>query len=377
MLLDMASIGLFPTIVLLILYVDNRKSDTASTNDRLLNAILLTLAYLTFMSFASWVPDGRMFPGSRLLLWLLNLLYFAPLCLLPGLWLLYLYSRLGVAPRYFLNPRRVLAILSPLLVMLLVTLSTPWTKLIFDIDSQNRYQRGTLFYLPYVVYIGYILYAMLYALRHARGSSSRSEKADAYRLACFTPFSVLGLAVQAMFYGVWIGWPLCSLSAVILVVGLKNRSITTDALTRLNNRRELERHLGARLKQSEAKPWCLMYVDVDQFKRINDRFGHLVGDEALKLTANVLRFAFGEGGAFLSRCGGDEFAVVTECADTDAANQLVARLRDAAKRADDGTAYSFSLSAGYVLEQKGMSASELMEFADQRMYEDKRRNQNQ
>lgn len=100
-----------------------------------------------------------------------------------------------------------------------------------------------------------------------------------------------------------------------------------DPLTNLINRRGLEQRL-ARLAQTHHRTIGVLVVDVDHFKSVNDRFGHLVGDQvlqkiALRLVATV------RPGDFVCRFGGEEFVIVVPCREIDDAHAAAKRLRRA------------------------------------------------
>nr|WP_283811730.1 EAL domain-containing protein [Bradyrhizobium hipponense] len=83
-----------------------------------------------------------------------------------------------------------------------------------------------------------------------------------------------------------------------------------DALTDLPNRVLMRGHLERRIAElSEGKPFAILYIDVDEFKGVNDSLGHEVGDELLRQVANRLR-ACVSGNDLVARLGGDEFAIV-------------------------------------------------------------------
>jgi diguanylate cyclase (GGDEF)-like protein/PAS domain S-box-containing protein len=150
----------------------------------------------------------------------------------------------------------------------------------------------------------------------------------------------------------------------------------TDELTGLYNRRGLFA-LGEhtlRIARRRARGLGVIYVDVDGLKAINDRFGHAQGDEALRTVADVLR-ASSRDSDVAGRVGGDEFVILVEDEPAVTAD-LVTRLRRRAARADAkaGRPYELSLSIGAVDWEPGDNATlqELIERADQRMYDDKR-----
>ena len=94
-----------------------------------------------------------------------------------------------------------------------------------------------------------------------------------------------------------------------------------DALTGLPNRRYLDQYLE---RQNSGSRHVLLHVDLDDFKGINDRFGHSAGDEVLRVSAARLLSVLEEG-EFAARIGGDEFVVVAPSEDSDARGRLLAR----------------------------------------------------
>ncbi|MCC8179257.1 MAG: GGDEF domain-containing protein [Cloacibacillus sp.] len=78
----------------------------------------------------------------------------------------------------------------------------------------------------------------------------------------------------------------------------------TDFLTGLYNRRYFYEYVN---KNRGRRPICFIYIDLDNFKKVNDTHGHQAGDEALVATADILRSCFPD--AFIARLGGDEFII--------------------------------------------------------------------
>nr|WP_175581320.1 GGDEF domain-containing protein [Thalassospira sp. HF15] len=87
----------------------------------------------------------------------------------------------------------------------------------------------------------------------------------------------------------------------------------TDGLTRVSNRMYFEEQLNKLVAEHDSakkpEPFCVMIVDLDQFKAINDRFGHRIGDEMLVLIASMLKANI-KGRDIVARYGGDEFAIL-------------------------------------------------------------------
>ena len=87
------------------------------------------------------------------------------------------------------------------------------------------------------------------------------------------------------------------------------QAATVDALTGLLNRGSFDQTLDKIMEQSPREEACLSLLDLDHFKRINDNFGHLIGDEVLKYTASVLK-KLTEKDHFVARYGGEELAII-------------------------------------------------------------------
>jgi diguanylate cyclase (GGDEF)-like protein len=147
-----------------------------------------------------------------------------------------------------------------------------------------------------------------------------------------------------------------------------------DPLTRLGNRRafmarlELETSRALRYGSSFA----LVVCDLDGFKDVNDRFGHLAGDEALEHVADVLRDAVrGSDGAY--RLGGDEFGLVLVEAGSSEVDEVVQRIRSTIVRSDDEHLSELQASFGVaVCPEHGVTPGGLFNAADQAMYASKR-----
>ncbi|RNF85882.1 bifunctional diguanylate cyclase/phosphodiesterase [Montanilutibacter psychrotolerans] len=147
-----------------------------------------------------------------------------------------------------------------------------------------------------------------------------------------------------------------------------------DALTELYNRREFERRAERVLSGLAAggQAGALLYIDLDQFKLINDTSGHIAGDQLLAQLAMVMREQLREGDV-LARLGGDEFGVLVANVHDEAGVRLVAeRVReriDGYVFAWEAQTYTVSASIGAVmLSRPGLGLNELLAHADTACY---------
>ncbi|HST22368.1 MAG TPA: GGDEF domain-containing protein [Blastocatellia bacterium] len=152
-----------------------------------------------------------------------------------------------------------------------------------------------------------------------------------------------------------------------------------DDLTELRNRRgflllaEQELRL-ARSKRIGLDLW-LIFADLDGLKQINDTLGHQAGSQAIIQTAEILKATFRQIDV-IARIGGDEFAILAVTNDADSGNVLVSRIKENLRsfNLQEGLPYRLSLSVGAIRVEpdKSSSITELLEAADQAMYEQKR-----
>src|SRR6266850_7323432 len=168
----------------------------------------------------------------------------------------------------------------------------------------------------------------------------------------------------------------CAAKQYMLQAELGNLALTDD-LTGLYNRRGFmalaERQL--KLGRRSGRGMLLFMMDVDSLKQINDSFGHIEGDRALKRAADVLGETFRDSDV-VARLGGDEFAVLAIEAAGHSETTIKTRLFECLKSISaDESRYEISLSLGFARFDPSSCTSigELMVKADQGMYEQKRR----
>lgn len=147
---------------------------------------------------------------------------------------------------------------------------------------------------------------------------------------------------------------------------------THDAMTGLYNRLFFEAELE-RINRGRNYPVSIIMADLDNLKLVNDTLGHAAGDTLIAAAARALREAF-RAEDVVARIGGDEFAVLLESTDTDAAAEAIGRIREAVVRCNGPAAEAFlSLSLGAATAATASQLYETWKLADQRMYAEKGR----
>jgi diguanylate cyclase (GGDEF)-like protein len=164
------------------------------------------------------------------------------------------------------------------------------------------------------------------------------------------------------------------------------RLVGVDSLTGIANRRHFDRSLEREVRRArrEGRPLSLIFLDLDEFKRFNDTYGHPRGDEVLRHVAQTLNETFRRGGDFVARYGGEEFAVVLPDVDARRAALYAERLRRRIWRlaipyGNSSSADRVTISGGVatIAPRMKVSADQLLRAADKALYRAKCLGRNQ
>jgi len=147
---------------------------------------------------------------------------------------------------------------------------------------------------------------------------------------------------------------------------------SVDALTRLLNRRRFLEEADGEVKRAMRyrAPLCCLMIDIDHFKTINDRFGHVAGDDALRATAGKLRGGL-RATDKIGRLGGEEFAVLAAQSAQADGRQLAERLRTEVEAMDfrvGGERVPLTVSIGVVQWRSGENVDDVLKRADASLY---------
>ena len=147
----------------------------------------------------------------------------------------------------------------------------------------------------------------------------------------------------------------------------------TDVLTGLDNRRGMYERVQQAFSSSvrgDSGAFTVMLADIDHFKRVNDTFGHDVGDQVLQRVAQVLGREVGHQGS-VARWGGEEFLILLETDDPPVVRAVAGQVWHAVRSGQVAGLPSVTTSLGVASSSEVMSVSDLLRVADRRLYEAK------
>ncbi len=150
------------------------------------------------------------------------------------------------------------------------------------------------------------------------------------------------------------------------------RLATKDALTSLNNRSQFNDSLAQKLERCrrQQRSFSLMLLDLDNFKQVNDNFGHKIGDDVLQEFANVLRGSV-RGTDSIFRFGGDEFALLIDDPQFSTNKVIADRIMKLVSQSMLMTQYQVTSSIGYTLATNQDSENDVFARADKGLYKAK------
>jgi diguanylate cyclase len=155
----------------------------------------------------------------------------------------------------------------------------------------------------------------------------------------------------------------------------------TDKLTGLLNRWAFDKVLGELVENADTKNACLAMLDIDHFKRVNDSFGHLVGDKVIKFFASLLK-KHAAGHHYVARYGGEEMAIIMPDTTLPEAFNLIEQIRRALEKSqlkhkgETETIGKVTMSAGIASFQAVDTAYTFIERADKALYQAKETGRN-
>lgn len=183
--------------------------------------------------------------------------------------------------------------------------------------------------------------------------------------------------ISAFFIGYWSNTALFIwiVAMAVFLLHSMHKKISVDNLTSLCNRYGMDEEIREQLQQyakDKNDSFYLIVCDLDNFKHINDTWGHLEGDRALILISCALLEVSKEFDAEVFRIGGDEFVIITDKSDEGLADRITERIKEQLDKIDFRDDFQIKISMGVSLYDGKIHIKDLLENADKKMYEAKK-----
>lgn len=328
--------------------------------------VLCSTGLLLLLETWSWVFNGIIGEFYADMNYIGNFLLFVFNFLPTTCWFMYLDEKIIGDPNVVKRRKRIYILLN--LALVIVVFTNPWTNIMFSIKPGNIYERGMGVYIMGAVNLMLIPLYIVVSRKHKRYIMGNVLQV----ILTLSILPIVGGVLQIMFYGITLIWPMLSLVAIFAYLLIEREELLKDNLTELYTRSRLENRLNFKLRHKQA--FTIMMIDMDDFKLINDRFGHDGGDEALKTISNLLRYSVKRCDS-VYRYGGDEFIVLIESTLEETGNLVVERLNhevDLLNQSNDRR-YDMSMSIGclFIDSEETRNIFEILSEVDSKMYNEK------
>ena len=305
---------------------------------------------------------------------LVNILNAIILSAITGFW--FVYVELSQGELYIKRFKIRLFVLSPVVIstLIMVILFVFFPKAVLKEDN-------TLTLTYYILFLSVpVLYIILSTVR----CFIRAFKKENYAVRgpyLSTAIYPVILAACGVVQTLWITVPMfcfgCAIMMIYVYITSLNDQVSIDELTRLNNRTQLKKFIvGESAKPGNEKHYVLM-IDLNRFKQINDQYGHVEGDHALKRAADALKLACSDNDLrpFIARYGGDEFIIIARTENEELIKELCTVIKETLIRlnTEAKAAYELTASIGYASYTGDIHAFQTaLTKADEALYADKK-----
>ncbi len=329
-----------------------------------------------FISDTFWAAvEGGVLPATKLSVIIVNLSNFFILAAVTYLWLRFVMS-------FEQNPNREkqsykILMLLPFLVSLAILVATFFAAPDLLVDDALR-TRPFYDILQIIVPDVYVIAVLFYSLTIARREANPIERRRHLFVGLFPLIVVIGGLIQIVLIP---DAPVfcfsCTILMLIFYIHSMETRISADPLTGLNNRGQLVKFISQESNYARAgRHTFVMMMDINDFKQINDTYGHYEGDQALIIVADALRSVARshESPVFLARYGGDEFIMVLHVLDAAEIGVLVREVRDRIVFECSKKELRYSLTIGVgcdELKEPPDTFQKCIQRADKAMYLDK------
>ena len=368
-------INIFSLVLIGIILLKTRGLSQMVAQSNFAMSIIAEMVFFVSDTLFVLVNEGVL-PGGKPVMMACKEVYFLATAAMCFFWFIYFeYLR---ETRFVKRRRYVLYSTSILWLMVIALLANLFNHSLFYIDESGVYRRGPFFILTYILSYSYVLIAFIRVMINLKRDTEATNKDLLIRLAFFPLFPGISGVQQFIYPRLPIACATISITTLYLYLTWVDQLISLDPLTGLNNRKQLTHTFNNLSKSHEDQDKIRLYlIDVNHFKQINDTYGHLQGDNALKIIAEALKAACkgANRGTVIARYGGDEFVILVSENNNDETIDLKERIKEKLKELSEKKSVPFELtvSVGSACSDNGDSLKDLILKADKAMYMEKKK----
>lgn len=337
-----------------------------------LNKVYIRIAFIVIIELLA--EAGTCIINSRGELWMIPITYFLHICLfgiapiLSYFWY-YMVINMVDTTQHTLKKNHILFLL-PALFSIILTILSPIYHFVFYIDASNIYHRGSLFSITMIFTYFYIAYGLVIIILNRR----KIVKEEFLPICIFAFLPLVGAFLQGFFYGILFMWSSVAFSLVVVYIFLQERMVHLDALTGAWDRNAFQYYIRQNMRKIDQVKLGMIYVDIDKLKEVNDNFGHLEGDIAIKTAVSILRKAIPQN-AIIARLGGDEFIIIFNDEMADNLTKIMKEIKTAFNEFNKVSVKEYKLECSLgadIFTAKYRSIEQFLNHIDNLMYQDKR-----
>ena len=366
-------INIICIIILLAIFDKFKDESLNNSSDKYYEKTLLATISFSLFTLISGIFNGASYNFSQIILIISHSLYFFSESLIGYFYTNYILKRINLQEKR--EYKFILYI--PLILSIFFLIINLTKKILFTISIDNLYSPSKYLYLYNLINVVYVLIIITNLISYY--FYNKNSKNEIKSLILFTLLPVVSAGIQNYNYGIILGQVGFTLSELLIYFNNQKKEANYDELTGVYNRRAFNKWANKIFYSN--KSMFLMLMDADDFKIINDKYGHLEGDKALIQIANILNRAINNNhkNYSLARYGGDEFVIVGNIRNKDEVAQLINQIEEEEKKYNKETnnKYNIKISIGYALQNDNhTSVEDLIKEADALMYAEKRKRKN-
>ena len=363
-----ANVAAFVLLIIVKLHMwDQHKAGRLLDIKLLAGMMNLTMLECIFDTLVFWI-DGQNFSGARAINYAGNIIYYILKVAIAYFWPLFIEFKITSS---FEKVKKLAGILAmPMIACSLLVLTAPLNGIIFSINEDNVYTRsGIYFMIPNLL-------IFLYVILGTTKVYINREKKDKYLLIPAIFFIVpISLAIigQVFHYGISLTFIGTAIGLTGVYLSTQNESAYIDQLCGVYNRKYYIDYVRSFCNSRKKDDFLVgVLIDMDNFKQINDKYGHYSGDMALQLFGSILRKNIADIG-FAVRYGGDEFILISKQSEAAVDAVIVNIVKEIDEiNATGENEFHLSFSYGMATLNSDSNMNEFLRTMDARMYEMKR-----